>query len=58
MSGKGFFHFLKERLLLQIKFVHFAPSSFSNIFSIPFKHIAFLFFFLCKYQHVAYKSTW
>lgn len=59
---KGFFSFLKRKIVSsdkKIKFVHFTPSSFSNIFRIPFRHIAFLFFFfLCTYQHVAYKSTW
>lgn len=35
MSGKGFFSFLKRKIVAsdkKIKFVHFAPSSFSNIF--------------------------
>lgn len=43
-----FFSFLKRKIVAsdkKIKFVHFAPSSFSNIFWIPFRHIAFLFFF-------------
>lgn len=49
---KGFFSFLKRKIVSsdkKIKFVHFTPSSFSNIFWIPFRHIAFLFFFV--YAH-------